>query len=796
LALQAHQLLCAYAPQYLSVRERAGWQQDAAEFSTWLADFDGVCGKQALVSAAQLPLELVDLLEKDSGPRPPVMLAGFDRLIPTQRRLFHAWSTGSDAREAPLGEPAATVDFYQAADPAGELSACAIWCRRHLEANSDARLLVVAQDVATRRGEFERTFRRHALKDSTASDVSSLLEFSLGVSLGHVGLARSAMMLLEWLSEPLDENQVDWLLSSGYAAKNPEESLALTAFMRAIRRRGWQRPQWTLVEFMRQRPGADLPAEWRARMDLARRQLLDLSRREQAPLAWAELVPRLLETTSWPGERALTSAGYQVLQRWQRSVDDSASLGFNGRVVSWQNYLRDLERVMNESLFAPESQGAPILIAGPAESAGLTADAVWFLGANEDGWPQSGATHPLLPLAVQREAGMPHAAPQVDWDLAAAMTRRLLSSASEVNFSFARQSAGVDKRPSQIIAQLAGEAHTLPDELLTPAHPDPITEVLTDAGSVPFPPGAAMGGSGILTSQSQCAFKAFAIGRLGAEGWEQAEAGLTAQERGLLLHEVMHRIWGGPPAGIRSHAELAAISNLNAFVAGHVGLALREKAPVRARDNMPPRYLELEAERLTALIVEWLCYERSRVPFAVEQTETIVNPTIAGISLQLRLDRVDRLNDGSLLVVDYKTGDDKPSKWDLPRPEDVQLPLYAEFAVDPALGEVGGLVFAKLRAGKCEFQGKVRTARGTIRSDLRTTTNLVKKPLTQEDMIAWRDEIVWLAEDFLAGRADVDPRKYPETCDRCEFHALCRIQEIRGAGDANGAEIGAEGGDE
>ena len=79
---------------------------------------------------------------------------------------------------------------------------------------------------------------------------------------------------------------------------------------------------------------------------------------------------------------------------------------------------------------------------------------------------------------------------------------------------------------------------------------------------------------------------------------------------------------------------------------------------------------------------------------------------------------------------------------------------------------------------------------------MRTTTNLVKKPLTQEDMIAWRDEIVWLAEDFLAGRADVDPRKYPETCDRCEFHALCRIQEIRGAGDANGAEIGAEGGDE
>jgi probable DNA repair protein len=795
LALEAHHLLCAYAPHYLPAGARIGWQQDAAEFSAWLAEFDEACRKQALVSAARLPIELVELLEKDPSARPPIILAGFDRILPAQRRLFAAWSTGSGIREAPLGEPTRNLRFYQAADPASELSACAIWCARQLEANPDARLLVVTQDVAKRRGEIERTFRRFAA-DSGADGVGRLFEFSLGVSLGQVGLARNAKLLLKWLSDPLEENEVDWLLSSGYAVANPEESRAIIAFMRAIRRRGWQRTQWTLVEFMRQRPGADLPAEWHARMNLARQQLLDASLREQAPLAWAELVPRLLETAGWPGGRALQSVEFQVLQRWQRAVDESASLGFNGRAVSWRDYLRNLDRVVNESLFAPESQGAPILIAGTAESAGLTADAVWFLDASEDSWPQSGATHPLLPLAVQREAGMPHAAPQMDWDLAAAMTRRLLSSSGEVNFSFARQAAGVDQRPSQIIAQIAGEARALPDELSTPPHPEPITETFADAIAVPFPPGAATGGSGILTSQSQCAFKAFAIGRLAAEGWEQAEAGLTARERGLLLHEVMHRIWGGPPDGIRSHSELAAISDLNAFVAGHVVRALREKTPVRARESMPQRYLELEGNRLTTLMVEWLHYERSRVPFGVEQTETIANPTIAGLTLRLRFDRIDRLNDGSLLVVDYKTGDDKPSKWNLPRPEDVQLPLYAEFAVDSSMGEVGGLAFAKLRPGECEFQGKVRLAKATLKGDLRSNTNLVKKPLTPEDLMAWRQEIVGLAEDFLAGRADVNPRKYPETCERCELHALCRIQEMRGAGDANSGENGAESGDE
>ena len=32
---------------------------------------------------------------------------------------------------------------------------------------------------------------------------------------------------------------------------------------------------------------------------------------------------------------------------------------------------------------------------------------------------------------------------------------------------------------------------------------------------------------------------------------------------------------------------------------------------------------------------------------------------------------------------------------------------------------------------------------------------------------------------FLAGRADVDPRDYPSTCERCDLQALCRIHENR-----------------
>jgi ATP-dependent helicase/nuclease subunit B len=795
LAAQAHQLLCSYAPQLLNSRSRTAWQQDAGAFSAWLASFDEICRVGNFISAARLPLELIDLLQNESAALPPILLAGFDRVLPTQQRFFSAWAAHGTVREASLGLAAPGV-FHEAPDPASELAACAIWCSRRLAARPNARLLVVTQDASNRRGEIERAFLRFArpgqnfLADGLPA-APGLFEFSLGVPIGQLALVRSALLLLRWLTGELEEHQLDWLFASGHVAANTEESRALTAFMQAIRKKGWQRPRWTLATFLRQVPGSHLPSAWVARLMQAQTRLIDFARRPQTSLAWAELVPQLLQLAGWPGARALTSVEFQIFRRWQLVVDESASLGFDGRSFNWRDFLSHLERAAAETLFAPESEDAPILIAGPAESAGLSADAVWFLGCTEDAWPARGATHPLLPIAVQREAEMPHVTPQLDWGLAAAMTRRLLASALEAHFSYPRQIDGVDTRPSRLILQITAPQPLL-DELQPNPLPAPLTTAATDESRIPFPPGDAAGGSGILTSQSQCAFKAFAAARLGAEKLKPAEAGLTAPERGLLLHEVMHRIWAGPPHGFRSHHELVAVADLESFVADRVQAALREKIPARARESMPPRYLALEELRLTSLVTEWLRYEQARVPFTVANTELAASPAIAGLTLKLRLDRVDRLNDDSLLVIDYKTGAVKPKVWDLPRPEDIQLPLYASFALDPSAGELGGLVFARLRPGDNCFDGRVKAAKQSLNPGLSGNSNLVRDPLIPETMAAWREKIEQLAEDFLGGRADVDPRDYPDTCETCGFDALCRIREMRAATSDPDAEQAAD----
>lgn len=790
LAMEAHALLCACAPQLLQSRMRAGWQQDAAAFSTWLTAFDEACRAGNLISAARLPLELIPLLESapyENGPapRPPLLLAGFDRIQPTQQRFFDAWGKGHEVTPADLlaapGPASGTGDgipprvhYYAAPDAQSELAACAIWCSRQLAADPRARILVVSQDAAARRGEMERAFLRHL-------GSPLLFEFTLGIPIDQVPLAHSAHLLLRWLTSPLAEHELDWLFASGYAA-TPQESSALQSAMRALRRRNLEQPDWPLESFLARsrsvQSGAPSPAaRWFDRITQARQRVTDFSRQTHSPLECAEFASQLLESIGWPTAPALSSAEFQAAQRFQQALETAGSLGFDGRRISWQEFRSSLARLLDEILFAPESHDAPIQIVGPAESAGLTADAIWFLGANENAWPAAASTHPLLPLHVQREYAMPHATPQLDWDLAHAITARLLASAPQVHFSFARHLDEVESRPARLVMQLAEPPQHLPADFTPPRAAEPLTVEFADASQIAFPPGKVDGGATVLTFQSQCPFKAFAAVRLGAQSWEPAQPSLTPAQRGKLLHAVMHAVWAGPPDGLRNLLDLENLPDRRAFVADHVRRAFQREIPSHLRGRMPRAYFDLEEQRLVRLIGEWLEYESTRASFEVLQTEDKRTIPLAGLIFDLRLDRIDRLNDGTLLVIDYKTGDVNPTSWDLPRPDDVQLPLYAGFALHPDTEPLGGLTFAKVRPGKICFAGRLGDAQATLLPALSTRSALVREPFAAEMLIDWRRCIGQLARNFLAGRAEVDPRDYPKTCERCGLETLCRVHE-------------------
>ncbi len=817
-AQQAYRLVADFAPDALRASARGGWTGDAATFSGWMAEFEAVCRRESLIPESRLASDLVDQLKQENdheapAPRAALLLAGFDRLTRTQHAVLETWGTWERLelnveRSRAIGE----ARFLAALDARSEMAACLEWIGGQLAADPQARLMIVTPGLRERRGELER-----ALLGAVDREGAPLqFEFSLGVPLGRLGGPRAALMLLRWLDAPLPEAELDWLMTCGHAAASEEEERHLAETMRELRRRGRERPEWTLRMFLdagsrTRRPRSDengasgsgstsepttLPTSWTRRM-LSALEQFRASQTRQGPMQWASVASRLLDVVGWPGFRKTSSIEYQASRRWTLVLEECASLGYDGTQMDWREFVSALGDAVGQTIFAAESADAAVQVTEPLESSGQLADGIWFLGADEESWPGRGSAHPLLPIGLQREAGMPHASPQADWSLALEVTQRLLGSAEEVVFSYARQAGEAEHRPSRLVTQRLGAP--IAGRMRKAASPVPSCEVFEDWSQVGFPAQRLNGGAGVLTRQSLCPFQAFGTARLGAELWAPAETGLNALQRGKLLHAVLHRVWGGEAkGGIGDSKELAAVHDLRTFVMGAVEAVMSaafdpEHGTVVANrdfERFSARFLQLETERLTRLVVEWLRYEQARLPFRVEGTEVKREVTIAGVHIDVRLDRVDELPDGSRLILDYKSSDVGPSAWRGERPDDVQLPLYATYAV---LDPLEGLAFGRIRPGNVEICGRLKNAATGLRPDLSPRSGLKTDPLTDEQLEDWRSVIERLGSEFVAGHAEVDPKDPGKTCTNCHLHAVCRIYEQQPSAMAMEGEDDAEG---
>jgi RecB family exonuclease len=159
--------------------------------------------------------------------------------------------------------------------------------------------------------------------------------------------------------------------------------------------------------------------------------------------------------------------------------------------------------------------------------------------------------------------------------------------------------------------------------------------------------------------------------------------------------------------------------------------------------------------------------------------------TAGGVQVNLKLDRIDELEDGGRVVLDYKTGKVRPSAWFGDRPDDPQLPLYGVAANAPDGagangGRVAAVAFAQIRPEVVGFSGVVRSE-GVLPDLPGNREGAVKDaaddwPRVLQDWSAMLED---LGRGFCAGTAAVDPKNGLATCRStyCELAALCRIHE-------------------
>lgn len=778
MAADAWKLLCQYRGQQ---RLRSiGVSGDTRTFQRWAQAFVRRCQTDEYLPQAELEEALKGTAEtfaSGSERAGGIFLTGFDRLAPAQITFVEALrNTGVEVEEHFADETARQTYLSASGDLNSELSQAAMWVRQFLESHPQAQVAVIVPDLEAERGNIERTFRgilAPELQDITASTALRPFEFSLGRSLAQAPMVAVAMELARWIAEPLALPNISRVLLSPYFAGNSAEQAIRAEFDASeLRRLKLLQPELSLdslYTFAARSPSASRLGGLLSQLRAMRREASHLlpasdAASKQKPWSeWAENIRQILEAAGWTSGHQLDSVEFQTREKWERALDELATLDFEGTRAIYPGALTALEGILKRTLFAPESRGASVQIMSPQEAAGSRFDAVYFLRASDVAWPSRPGMNPLLGWRLQRDLGMPGSNAAADHVHARRITARLAASAETIVFSYAKDTAEGRQRPSPLL----NEFHLETIEQLPQCASEPVELDAIQEDFVPLMNSTVHGGADVLKQQAACGFRAFAEKRLWSTELRTRDPGMDAGERGEVVHKALEHFWGE----VRTSAALQAMTADG--LRGKINAAIEHGlSHLSARDEgggtWDDAYRESQRRRLRRLLSKWLEIELDRPPFEVELCEEeFENVPVGPLLLKIRVDRVDRTDADKEIVLDYKTSAATPSDWAGDRPDEPQLPLYTILR-EP--GDVAGVAFARLRPGKDMELNGFATSKGIL-----PKTGKMSMPTLESQIDDWKVVLAALAEKFAAGEANVNPKEYPLTCKHCAQLTFCRL---------------------
>ncbi len=783
-------------------------------FYYWNKAFEKRCDTDNWISPEDRSSLLCKAIENNLLSHPEAIdLLGFDEFDPDQADLLSALiKNGNPVSHLTTSPRQNKVVVWQSKDSNNELQQMARWVRYWYDKEPESSIAIVVHGLQARRQEVERQLKEILTPGYGNGDQPlKPWNISMGVPLARVPMIETAFDLLKLLDDRIDIQDIGRVLRSPWLRGAVAERNNRALLEKCLRDKY---PRQLKLREVRYR-AAEIKTHDRQHNELPEDQhepqawnspelstiLTKLTRFDgenkglQPASAWAEAFDQLLASMGWPladepGNE--TPAGvqaeehgqnWQALQNWRDGLRELASLDATTTKLGRKTAINQLKQICREKIFQPRTAAASIQVLGLYEVSGLRFDHLWVLGLQNDNWPPSAKPNPFIPGKLQRAAQIPNSSPQRELEVARTITKRLLETAPNCVFSYPGQIDGEDVLPSPLLSAATVKIEDdLPvwqedDWRSTVAKADhPRLDPLLMPGELKH--GTARGGSSILKHQALCPFRAFASNRLGADGLETPADGISPMLHGSLVHSVLEHFW----IETKTQAALLALDeeSLSKRVRKHVGFVTTEERGLKQR----PAFRGVEADRVYRHVMDYLALDKDRDTFEVVGFEKEILPEIAGQTIRLIIDRIDRLPSGEEIIIDYKTGKEEPKKWFGDRPENPQLPLYAIRAEQtPA-----AVVFGIIRDDGCLDKGVVQQGGllpGLPPKAFKSNQYLIdagyEMPKTIE---TWRQVLHHLMVGFLAGKAAVDPKTDPKTgqrtCDKsyCELQSLCRVGEL------------------
>jgi len=779
-----------------------GLGRDHQIFRTWSRAFREQCRQNNWIDASSISERIgIDLAGELEMPNSGIVLVGFDVLTPQQEEFIRKLDEiGIEMIQFQEPEgPDAEIQVTQCNEVGGEIRSAAQWAKQKIQENPQAKIGILVPGLREHRQSIANTFEQVLSPGNLGyENENTPLPFiiTLGRSLSDYPMIAVIFNLLALKPHALTLPEISNLLRTPFIRGYEEERASRALLDEKLRGKNQQIFTVSDIKYhvMRlDKKGSCLRQFARSFSGFCEYQQALPAR--SVPSGWSEHFANMLEKIGWPGERQFNSDEQQQNEAWGSVLERLASIHVVKSGVTRSEALSILRREAGEQGFQHHTPESPIQVMDPQGASAMRFDHVWMLGMNENNWPRPVVPNPFIPIRLQSKFGVLHSDTQLFLDWTERLQQKIIRSSPNVVFSYSRyegdrpllgspllpsqESCDIRSNLSETVAfqKVIFESGKMSDQIKEiPDFKAPSAENHT-------------GGTSIFIDQSQCPFRSFAKHRLHSRDLEEPDIGLNPMQRGAMLHRLMQLFW----QDVETHAELIGRTPdehtelIKSLVDQEIQV-MRQKLP----SVFTPKFSSIEAARLKTVMTGWIELEEIRKPFRVRDLEFQVEQSLQGVNFRGRIDRIDELEDGSLVIIDYKTGLQSIGDWVPERPRDPQMPLYAVTLP----GNIAVVILAIMKQGDgYGFRG-LASRQDVFNSDdsnkgpvkkFENDPAIRKKFLLGDDaedrtwgdlLDQWRHDVESLAIEFREGHAPVKPMN-TYACQYCDQGPFCRIDEIR-----------------
>lgn len=557
--------------------------------------------------------------------------------------------------------PAGQVALHEARDPADEAERAAACVMRHLEAGRQPVALAAVDRVLTRRIRAMLAARGVAIADET------------GWKLSTTRAAAQVVRLLEACAwDAASDQALDWVKNTPAIA--PRTALALE---RRVRRAGLR--AWSAVTPRRlddKQDEAAPPAAWVGVIEQVNAWRERLQRARALP-QWQEALREVLQAgRQWPALEA-DAAGAQVIAAL--GLDEAgqalwSQLPQGERRLSLAEFSAWVSDTLEAASFVPDAPSQAQVVILPFNQLLARHFAALVVPGCDEVRLAPSPEPPGAWTAAQREVlGLP---PREQLERTLREGWRCALQTAQVDVLWRRaDDTGESVLPSPLVQQWVLDGLAQPGAEPRERRELPRVPVARPVPSAPQLAVARLSASA-YEDLRRCPYRFFALRQLGLQEAAEIDADLDKRDFGNWLHEVLRRFHESEREhGVAREARVQLLDRMALEVTQALQMPAGEFLPFeaawpQARDGYLAALARFETE------------QGARFDSAETEHEMMLGP----VKLFGRVDRIDRLGDGSRMVMDYKTESASVTAARVKQPlEDTQLAFYAALLEDDSL---------------------------------------------------------------------------------------------------------------